>query len=84
MPGELVQAELFVGLIGAFTGLGAELLLRRLLPSEFRFSLRALLIATTLIAAVLGLIVWAVKLRVLGLLQSYEKVLNHGSPGCHG
>jgi hypothetical protein len=61
MPGEAVVAELFAGLIGAFIGVGAELLLRRLLPSNFRFSLRTLLIAMTLIAAVLGLVVWAIK-----------------------
>jgi hypothetical protein len=47
-------------IIGALVGLGIELLLCQIkLP--IRFSLRTLLIATTLVAAALGLIVWAAK-----------------------
>jgi hypothetical protein len=52
--------------LGALCGFAAELVVRQFLPipqniPPLRFSLRTLLIATTLIAVVLGVVMWSIR-----------------------
>jgi hypothetical protein len=60
---EFVQGQFSGATTGAFCGLAVELVIRQFLPvpqreiPAVRYSLRTLLIATTLVAVVLGLIV---------------------------
>jgi hypothetical protein len=63
---ERVEKQFSGAIVGALCGLAVELVVRQLVPipqniPPLRFSLRTLLIATTLVAVMLGLIVWSVQ-----------------------
>jgi hypothetical protein len=60
-PRETLLWGLLGAIVGALGGLGVELILRQVTLPRFRFGVRSMLIVTTLVASVLGAVVYAIR-----------------------